>query len=407
MNKTEQAKFINNLKRIKAFTRLKKVTTMLPPPRLYTNRYQHTEDVYDVASKLSNTIIPLYENRKMYNFEEACYVHDIGHCCFAHEAEQTINSFIAKQLCVTEEEVCFSHAINGALVFAIAAKPKRKVSAFSKMNLYDNHPKDMPMIVDSIIKHSFKDYYVNSIYLNYINEEYKKITKQSLLKNTKDDEKPLYKTGYYVRVADDIASKNSDTIDLMNHYYGLTISKVSHPNRYWNLADKYIQLLDDFIEPVKNKFCIEEVYENLDFLQKQKALLKTTYKFKYKKEITTKMQQVLLEILNILADNPRILRKYFSRKFAYIERNFNEDIKCLPLNKGLNNFNLRTVKNSFYADPYNKANPYYRVYHRFICSLVYQISNFTDKDLVDFAYNMQNNLSASSKACVSYLKTIY
>lgn len=406
MNKTDEALFFTNLKNLKIYKRLKKVTTMLPPPTVYTNRQQHTLDVVNVSNKVEDEIIKLFEKKRVYNLKESCLVHDLGHCCFAHEAEELINDFIASKLCVNKKEVCFSHAVNGALVLAIAAKPKVKRTAFAKMDLYKHHSKDMKMIADSIIKHSFEDYYLGSIYLNYINEEYQHITGKSLLKHTLKDAAPLYNTGYYVIAIDDIASKNSDSVDLMNLYYNSCIYKHSSPY-YYRLSDKYINDLKTAITPIYNSFNVKDVFESLDLYQKQKSLLKVTYGFDYKKEFTTKIQAVLREILELVANNPRILKKHFSQKFAYIRRKFIEDINGVGLQKQLNDHNLNIVRSMFYANPYDKTNPYYRIYHRYICTIAYQISNFTDVDLVDFAYYNLSSLTHSTKNCVKWLKQYY
>lgn len=406
MNARDQQSFIDNLIRLKVFTRLSKVTTMLPPPHIYTNRFTHTLDVARIGDILTNSIIRNYEKKKIYNLKESCYVHDLGHCCFAHEAEQVINNFIATKLCVDEKKVCFSHAVNGALVLALAAKPKRKRTAFAQMDLYKTHVKDMKTIVDSMIKHSFKDYYLGSIYLDYINEEYKNITKRSLLKYKPEDKEPLYKTGFYVMVADDIASKNSDAMDLIQHYHNVAVSRMP-PTTFWELSDKYIKDLDNAIRPIRNKFNVRDVYEGLDLFIKEKALLKVTYNFDYKKQITLQLQQVLLEVLNLLCDDPRILRTHFSQKFSYVEKKFIADIRNLNIPKQLNTYTLGVVKSYFYANPYDEGSAYYRVYHRFICTLVYQVSNFTDKDFVDFAYKIRDRLTKSSALCAKNLHLIY
>lgn len=415
MNSKKKEIFVNALTKHQIFKRLNKVTTMLPPPGKFTNRLQHTEDVVDVAGFIKENIIDRYKIKRIYNFAESCYVHDIGHCCFAHESEEVINDFIAEQLCVTKDEVCFSHAVNGALVLACAAKPNRIYTDLSKLELFKKNEKniDVQMIVDSMIKHSFKDYYNKGIYFKYIDDEYFYKTNKHIFIFKEKDKKPLFPVGYYVRVADDIASKNSDVLDLSHLYYGNIISKratVTIDDQYYVVAKKYIKQLDSEASTTYKNFKIEDTFNNLDLYKKQKELLKLTYKFDYKKQFTTRVQGILKEILNMVCEDPIILRECgFSRKYAGLRRVFLRSVKRIDIKQEMNNYTISLVKKRFYDDPYNLTSEYYVVYHRYICAIAYQISNLTDLDFIKFINHKVCfcKLTKTSKENALWLKKKY
>lgn len=410
MNKIKQKRFLNALKKNAIYKRLNKVTTMLPPPRIFTNRRKHTEDVVSVSELIKKDIIERYHIKRIYNFPESCYVHDLGHCCFAHETEEIMNDFIAEKLCICKRDVCFSHAVNGALVFALTAKPHRYKSELSKLNLFDckKRDKDVDMIVDSMVKHSFKEYFLGSVYLNYIDREYRLATGISFLKRIKKkDEKPLYSVGHYVRVADDIASKNSDILNLIKLYYGKNISKKN--TTYFDLAKKYISNLSNEVDKTYIKFNIEDLYDELELYKKQKAFLNVTYGFDYKKQFTAKSQQLVRNILEIVCNYPKIIDDCgFSRKYKFIRDSFEKDDKRERKERDILR-DLNKIRIEFYNKPYDKFTLAFKLYYRYICSIVYQVSNFTEIDLIKFANHKScfSKLSKTSKECAIWLKEKY
>lgn len=406
--------FINAFKSNRIFTRLKKVTTMLSPAKKYTNRLTHTEDVVKIAQEMNLKIVnQLYFPYEILDFEEACYLHDIGHCCFAHETEKVINEFISEKLEVSEEDVCFSHAMNGAVVFAIACKPSRKKTALSKLNLYDkNSPfeEDMEVIIDSVIKHSWKEKYSKGIYFGFVNKQYRHYTGKSLVSQYDIDvgkyDKPLYKTGYYVRVADDIATKNSDIMDLLEHYYGISLRKTAKSggiaSNYYIIADKYVDMIAaDAIRKDKRYFDIEGSLKENELHNAQGSLLKQTYQFDYKGNITEKCQLLVKEILNLVYDDPAVLKHGYSSGYKYIKDLF---VKSY----GYRIEKLNTAKDDYYRNS-GKKNKQFNGFSNYVCSIAYQISNFTDVDLIEFALNLQkdNKLSEEAIEAAEYLRKLY
>ncbi|MCQ2802980.1 MAG: hypothetical protein MJ225_04880 [Bacilli bacterium] len=396
MNTTLKNNYIKALTKNKIFTRLSQVTTMLPPPNTYTNRKNHTFDVVDTAKELQNSIISKYKIKGVYNLEESCYAHDIGHCCFAHETEVIVNDFISKELHVLPNEAGFSHSINGALVFAIAANPNKKKSDLSKLNLFNNSKNDMKMIIDSTIKHSFKKECLGSIYFEFVDEQFKKIANFSLFKRKKKDDKPLYKTGYYVRVADDIASKNSDFLDLQKLYYRNPLY-LRNANKRYILRNYYIKELDKAFLPYNKEPNIEEIYEDLALTKAQKSFLKVSYGFDYKKAYTMNCQLVVKEVLDYVALNPWVLKKTWNQRFKYIKDIYaDEYFKVFKKKVKLQKTDLDNVRTNFLLNPNDPTNQYRSIYYKYICAVAFEISNFTDVAFKDFAKSIQNNLSPNA-----------
>lgn len=88
MNINDENKLIFAIKTHHMFTRLEKVTTMLPPPSRFTNRYINTFDVIKVANIINEKVVKEYRLIKPINIKVSCLAHDLGHCCFAHETEE-------------------------------------------------------------------------------------------------------------------------------------------------------------------------------------------------------------------------------------------------------------------------------------------------------------------------------
>ena len=414
MNTILRNNYIKALTTNKIFKRLSKVTTMLPPCNKYTNRKKHTLDVVETAQEIEKQIILPFGIKNLDNFIESCYAHDLGHCCYAHETEVVVNDFIAEELHVNKNEVGFSHAINGALVFAIATKPNKKQTNFSKLSLFNkNNVADTKCIVDSIIKHSFKKENLGSIYFEFVNDEFLKIAQYSLFTRTFADDYPLYIDGYYVRVADDIASKNSDILDLKKLYFGsgLPVKKTS-TNRY-KMRDRFIYELKNAFSPYQKENNIEKIYESLPLFQAEKSFLKCTYNFKYKSFCTSCCQILIKEVLKLVCENPFLLKKSMvDRRLSYIKEIFiyyySKELKKNSSHYKPK-FNLKTiryVRNKYLSSISNIPNMYSITYSKYVCAIAYEISNFTDKDLLDFADSIRSGLSNNANSCLNYLLSL-
>lgn len=401
MKRNEENALILAIKAHPMFARLAKVTTMLPPPRLYTNRYVHTFDVVKVANIIRNKIINEYNLEKPINLKVSCILHDLGHCCFAHETEEVVNEFLGKKLSLPVSKISFSHAINGALVLAIASDPKRFPSDFSDFKLFDNpnYDEDARIIVDSIIKHSFNPTFLDGIYFKFVDSQFNYFTGKSLKIADKDNSKPVYNTGYYVRVADDVATKNSDILDLFEHYHGRKISRKN--TSYYLLCKKYVDELSKKALVIKNGLLtIEDLLKDNILYKSEKNLLKQTYSFEYKCSITEEIQRAVANALDVISDKPWLLKKCgFDQCYSYIKQVFEAYSSKTTTIKELNETNLNRVKTGYYTNPYDELNPYVKIYRQYLCCVAYELTNFTDKDFIDFVTILSRKDSDMKPIC--------
>ena len=406
MNIKEQSLFIYRIRNLKLFKRLKNVTTMLPPPGKYTDRLTHTNDVLRIGKQIDRMCVSKMKMKHIRNLGPACIIHDIGHCCFAHEAEVVLNDFIASKLCIPKEKVCFSHAVNGALVLAIASRNTKCPTDFSNANYFRNSKYDMDMkiIIDSMIKHSFKDEFVNSVYFRFVESQYNYETGKTLLRKTRNNKNPIYETGYYVRVADDIASKNSDVMDLMSHYYKTSISRKNRKGLFYIISDGYITQIYKEIKKTKNQiFNIEKIFTSLPTYIAQKNMLNVSYNFSYKRELTKEAQTLISDVAEAIFNRPSILRMCGqSHRHAYIAEIFEAYSKKLGFNK-FNDFNAFELAKKYLLNIYNIQNNYKKAFCQYVCAIAFEISNFTDKGIVDFARKINKNRKLSTKIRIGKL----
>lgn len=137
------SEFTDSIRDHKLYKRLKDVSTMLPPPSVFKNRLDHTEDVVKVAKKIKESFD---KNGILTEFpdylEESCLIHDIGHCSFSHECEVAFNEFACKKLGITKKEFSFKHSVNGALSWRLQlTRLKRKKTQKT------NHYKDLMFLI--------------------------------------------------------------------------------------------------------------------------------------------------------------------------------------------------------------------------------------------------------------------
>lgn len=387
MKRNDENKLIFAIKTHPMFTRLEKVTTMLPPPSRFTNRYTHTFDVIKVANIINAKVVNKYNLIKPINLKVSCLAHDLGHCCFAHETEEVVNKFLSFKLCLPISKICFSHAVNGALVLAISSKPKKFSSDFSNFNLFSNsaYTSDATIIVDSVIKHAFNESYLDSVYFKFIESQYNHYTGRSLIKAGADNSIPLFQTGYYVRVSDNIATKNSDILDLFELYHKRKISRRS--GTYYTLCDKYVNDIASRALEIKCGICsIEDVLKNNPLLKAEANLLKQTYSLKYKQSITNEVQKAVINALEVISEKPWLLKSCgFNQRYSYIQKVFKAYASKNTSIKELNKVNLDRVKKEYYSNPYDDSNPFVLIYRQYICAVTYELTNFTDKDFISFA----------------------
>lgn len=55
----------------------------------------------------------------------------------------------------------------------------------------------------------------------------------------------------------------------------------------------------------------------------------------------------------------------------------------------------------------SKDNPYFKVFSDYICSLVYEMSSFTDIGLLDFARRVSDKLSEKGLSSLNYLEQVF
>lgn len=387
MNRNDENKLILAIKTHPMFTRLAKVTTMLPPPRLFTNRYIHTFDVIKVANIINAKVVNKYKLIKPINLKVSCLAHDLGHCCFAHETEEVVNKFLSFKLCLPISKICFSHAVNGALVLAISSKPNNFSSNFSNFKLFSNsaYISDAAIIVDSVIKHAFNESYLDGVYFKFIESQYKHYTGRSLIKAGVNNSIPLFQTGYYVRVSDNIATKNSDILDLFELYHSRKISRRS--GTYYTLCHKYVNDIALHSRDIKSGICtIEDVLKGDALLKAEANLLKQTYSFQYKQSITNEVQKTVENALEVISEKPWLLKSCgFNQRYSYIQKVFKAYASKITNIKELNKANLDRVKKEYYSNPHDDSNPYVLIYRQYICAVTYELTNFTDKDFISFA----------------------
>ena len=402
MNLNEEKLFIKNVKCNNAFKRLKKVTTMLPPPATFTNRYTHTEDVIKIATDIENMLAFGFGLNPIRNFLPACVVHDIGHCCFAHETEVVLNKFIASKLRILEDEVCFSHAVNGALILGIMSNPSKYQTNFSKKKYFSEkkYKDDIKIIVDSMIKHSFKSNFLNSEYFSFIESQYNYETGKTLLRKTRNNRKPLYETGYYVRVADDIASKNSDVMDLIKLYFNIKLTRRS--SNYYKIANGYIaQIYKDIKSGKTTNFNIEDVLVNNPNYIAQKNMLKQSYNFPYKKQLTKEAQNLVSSVVEAVYLEP-LLFKYCGKnnKLAHLRSVFEAYTSGFPSIRQFSQSNAKLLERYYLINVVSKNNIYKKAYSRYICAIAYQISNFDDVELIEFALLINRHSKIGTNICI-------
>lgn len=370
------------LKETSLFTRLKDVSTMLSPPSIYTNRLKHIEQVCETA-KVMESSFPFNLPDLLY---ECCLFHDLGHCCFAHEGEDAFSDFISKHLFIDKEKAGFSHAINGVLMLikALKAKDNRKLKSL----LYTDSEK-LRIIFDSIAKHSINDNVVNGVYFSFVNNLLRRESGDVL--SIVPSVEPQYDVGNYVRVADDISTKDSDVIDLFHHYYKEEYNKLLESdydigNRFF-IRDLYIKKLSSIAKCYYDSkklslFNVDREMKKLSSYQSEKELLKISYGFSYKKHITHLSQLLISELLDLISNDVYLLENTSYKKLL----NFivSETKKSALVNIKQKGFLPKTFNIEFLYKNINtigKLN-YRQVLSDFLCSIVYEFSSLTDTDLL-------------------------
>lgn len=391
-----------------AFKRLEDISTMLFPSTRFYNRMSHTYDVCEVAKMLSSVFKKHFKLPYLY---ESCLVHDIGHCCFSHEGEEIFSEFVSNTLNISKYEFSFSHAVNGALIVYYALKTSKNTE-LKNILLYDT--KKLNTILNNAAKHSFSYHVANGIYFNFVNEILARSTRFRL-KISKDVNR-VNKTCYFLRVADDISSKRTDIVDLIKLYFhknGFPL-KIFSKDKYLKniISDYYIEKLfltyNSLYITSSAKFNIESELYKLDVYQFEKSFLKMSYKFPYKLSVTENAKVLLRELLERIFNDPYLLKKIpgYGKMFYFIIKNFRDSSK-----KYLGKVYIPKLYNikKFLNDYKNDGSTCHKfVLINYVCSIVYEFSNLTDKLLITLAEKIDliTSLSINAKNALSYLKNL-
>lgn len=421
------SEFTDSIRDHKLYKRLKDVSTMLPPPGVFKNRLDHTEDVVKVAKKIKESFD---KNGILIEFpdylEESCLIHDIGHCSFSHECEVAFNEFACKKLGITKKEFSFKHSVNGALVLASAAYPSKKKKdpknePLQRLNVFKNYDKiNIDRVVEGMIKHSINDDVINGLYYDFVKRLYKEKTNGHNLP-VSNEEKDNNAIVYYVRVADDIATKNSDLIDLFHLYHNdeyMLLFGTEHTCKNDSIQDFYIKKITHLISS-PNHGNIEQTMKSISEYRLEKEFLELTYCYEPKHSITSNLNTLIIELLELVCKKPVLFRtKKSSASIIYsfkdkgnIPINYSRSIKfirnvCKRNGISLNEEGMGELEEKYRKRP-SKDNPYFKVFSDYICSLVYEMSSFTDIGLLDFARRVGDKLSEKGLSSLDYLEQVF
>lgn len=271
-----------------------------------------------------------------------------------------------------------------------------------------------------MIKHSINDDVINGLYYDFVKRLYKEKTNGHNLP-VSNKEKDNNAIVYYVRVADDIATKNSDLIDLFHLYHNdeyMLLFGTEHACKNDSIQDFYIKKITHLISS-PNHGNIEQTMKSISEYRLEKEFLELTYSYEPKQSITSNLNTLIIELLELVYKKPVLFRtKKSSASIIYsfkdkgnIPIDYSRSIKfirnvCKRNGISLNEEGMGEIEEKYRKRP-SKDNPYFKVFSDYICSLVYEMSSFTDISLLDFARRVSDKLSKKGLSSLNYLEQVF